>query len=177
MPKSEFIPIAIALKPHGLRGHVVFKFYDETLKIEEAQHFFIELNGTYVPYFPEEIKKLPKGYRIKFEEINDVKEAEEFVQNELYLRPDELEKLKGDPENSISVVVGFRVYKEDTSIFLGTVSAVLENKYQDVIEIEHISGNKILVPYVEEFIKKVSIDEKYMVLSIPEGLIEIYVSK
>lgn len=174
MAKSDFEPVGIILKPHGLKGHVVFKFYNKSINYEEAEHFFIEFNGAELPFFVEEIKKLPKGYKIKFEEINTLKEAEEIVQKELLLRQEEIKKLSLKQQVLSEVLIGFTAYDSTKDEVIGIVSTILENKYQDVLEIKHASGKNILVPFVEVFIKEIDKENRKIILNIPEGLLEVY---
>lgn len=176
MAKSEFVPVGIILKPHGLKGHVVFKFYNSSINYEEAEYFFIEFKGSELPYFVEDIKKLPKGYKIKFEEINSSEEAEEIIQKELLLRPEEIERLSTKEPTLSEVLIGYSAYNLTKEHLLGVVSTVLKNKYQDVLEIKHTSGKNILVPLVDVFIKEIDKESKSIVLNIPDGLLEVYLS-
>lgn len=175
MQKEDFIAVGIVLKPHGLRGHVVFKFYDEKMKIGDIEHLFIKSHETYLPYFIEEIKDLPKGYRIKLEEINDLESAQNLVNSEFFLKQSEIDKLKNEEENSSVRLKGFKVFRDSNDNYLGIISDVLENRYQDVLEIAHSSERKILIPYVDVFIKKINLKEKYIILNVPDGLIELYI--
>ncbi|GCD78685.1 ribosome maturation factor RimM [Thermaurantimonas aggregans] len=174
MAKSEFVPVGIVLKPHGLKGHVVFKFYSASINYEDAEHFFIEFKGAELPYFVEEIKKLPKGYKIKFEEINSLEDAEEILQKELLLRPEEIRKLSTKEPTLSEILIGYTAFNSSKEQLLGEVSNVLENKYQNVLEIKHTTGKNILVPLVDVFIKEIDKESKSIILNIPDGLLEVY---
>lgn len=175
MQEQDFIAIGVILKPHGLRGHVVFKFYEENLKLDAIEHFFIKFQGMYIPYFIEEIKQLPKGFKLKLEEINDLESAQNLVNSELFLKPAEIEKLKLEESTPTLGIEGFDVYVEKKGKYLGVVSAIIENKYQDVIQVNHASEKKILIPYVDIFVKEINQKEKYIILNVPDGLIELYI--
>ncbi len=177
MQEQDFIAIGVILKPHGLKGHVVFKFYDENLKIDAVEHLFIKFQGMYLPYFVEEIKQLPKGFKIKLEEINDLESAQNLVNSELFLKPTEIEKLKKEESTSTIGIDGFDVFIDTKEKYLGVVSAIMENKYQDIIQVNHSSGKDILIPYVDVFVREINQKEKYIILYVPEGLIELYIGE
>ena len=52
---------------------------------------------------------------------------------------------------------------------LGTISDVIQNSSHDLYEVETESKNKILIPVVAEFVKKVDIAEKHIEVSLIEG--------
>ena len=52
---------------------------------------------------------------------------------------------------------------------LGTISDVIQNSSHDLYEVETESKNKILIPAVAEFVKKVDIAEKHIEVSLIEG--------
>lgn len=174
MTREDLVPVGVILKPHGLRGHVVFKFYEDTLDIERIDHFFVGCNGTFLPYFVEEVKSLPRGYKIKFEEINKPEEAETLINLEVFLKKDDFQKLQSSEINTANNVRNYQVYLDTKTQFLGVVSSVIENKYQDVLSIEHRSGKNILIPFVDVFIKEINRQEEFLILDLPEGLVELY---
>ena len=68
----------------------------------------------------------------------------------------------------------------DTCTLIGTLKDVLTNTAQDVYVVKRSDGpggekskNDLLIPGVPQFILEVDIDEKKIVVRLPEGLMEL----
>ena len=55
-------------------------------------------------------------------------------------------------------MVGLKAYSENNEL-LGTVCDVIIIPYNDLLEIELLSGKKVLIPYVDEYIKDIQEDK------------------
>ena len=64
--------------------------------------------------------------------------------------------------------MGLRVVTEDNED-LGTISDILETGSNDVYVVTG-AGGEILIPGLTEVVKGISLDDKIMVVDLPEGL-------
>lgn len=177
MSKSKLISFGKILKPHGLKGHVVFKLYNELLDISTLDHVFIDIGSDTLPYLIEHIQPLPKGFKIKFEECSKVEDTNVIIGREVYLREYDYNRLVSESGVEPIPFLDYTAYAENDPQPIGKVVSVIENKYQNVIEITHISGSQVLIPWVEPFIASIDHNEKKITFRLPEGLLDIYLGQ
>lgn len=90
----------------------------------------------------------------------------------LYLPLDLLPELKGD-QFYFHEVVGFTAVDKEFGE-IGTITYVNDSNTQAIFEIDR-DGNQVLIPMVDDFIKKVDREAKQMHFELPEGLIDLYI--
>lgn len=56
---------------------------------------------------------------------------------------------------------------------IGTVSAVFNNTAQDLLEIKLDGGKSALIPFVEQIVPIVDVDENYVLIDPPAGLLDL----
>lgn len=56
---------------------------------------------------------------------------------------------------------------------VGTISAVYNNTAQDLLEVKNESGKISLIPFVEDIVPVVAIDEGYIIIDPPAGLLDL----
>lgn len=56
---------------------------------------------------------------------------------------------------------------------VGTISAVYNNTAQDLLEVKNESGKISLIPFVEDIVPVVAIDEGYIIIDPPTGLLDL----
>lgn len=144
---------------------------DELLNMESV---FVLYGTNLVPFFIEFIRK-HKGtlIRIKFEDIDTEADAEDLIGAQLYRPLSELPDLEGD-QFYFHEVKGFQLIDESFGR-VGEISGVQENASQELFLVDH-NGKQVLVPIIDDFIRKVDKDAREIHVSVPEGLIEMYLS-
>lgn len=179
MKFSEFTEIGILLKPHGFKGKIELKL-DYRLKDDSAlASFFVEATPSPLPYFIEEIQKAPEKYIVKLEEIDNLEEAKRLKNKSVYC-------LEADFKNyfeieeaelySTDFLIGLKLIDQKGNT-LGEISDAFENTLDQIILQLIIDGNEVLVPFVEDQIIEIDESSKSIKYNIPEGLIDIYLSK
>lgn len=66
-------------------------------------------------------------------------------------------------------LIGFDVYYEDN--MLGKLHDIINNGAHDILVIMNNSENKIMIPFVDEYVKKVDLDNKKLMIEVIDGLI------
>ncbi|OFQ97694.1 ribosome maturation factor RimM [Alloscardovia sp. HMSC034E08] len=56
---------------------------------------------------------------------------------------------------------------------VGTISAVYNNTAQDLLEVKNESGKISLIPFVEDIVPVVDVDEGYVIIDPPAGLLDL----
>jgi len=172
--------IGIIRKPHGIRGELsveVFTDYPNTIKkgdvlfLDNKCKNKIRISNT-------RIKKNKSSIRLifKFEGIDSIDSAEELRNKFIYRHPKDSPILKVN-EYWIDDIINCNVYCNRGTL-LGKVIKIEKNSANDnlVIEIKNLkiknigkSSNILFVPIVKDYIKKIDLKNKRIILEkIPE---------
>lgn len=158
-------------KPWGVKGQVVM-FLDvdspeDYLGLDSA---FVEVKGNLVPYFFHLDNLNGNKAVATFEDITP-EQAGALVGYSLYLPLDLLPKLEGN-KFYFHEVVGFRVVDEEKGD-IGTLEQVIEYPAQPLFQVMK-NGVEVLIPVIDEVIKKVDRETKTLRIAAPKGLIDLY---
>jgi 16S rRNA processing protein RimM len=156
-------------KTHGLKGEVT-AIFDQDFDFEELTSFFLDFNGSLVPYFLEDFSDRGDKTFLKFEGINSINEAELLKGKSVFLPKIIRPKLKRG-EFYDDEVVGFSVEDEILGD-LGSVNEVESTGLNRLLVIIH-NQKEILVPIDSPFVKSVNKSQKRIKLQLPEGYLEV----
>ena len=172
MNKEDCFYLGIIARKHSYKGEVVIVVdSDEPELYANIDAVFVEYNNKLIPFFVENIL-LQKGnqLRVKFEDINSEEDAADILKRDTYLPLTLLPKLEGD-KFYYHEVIGFTV--EDINYGkVGTITSINDNTAQALFVIK-TENKEILIPLIDEFIKKVDRDNKLIIVDTPEGLIQM----
>jgi 16S rRNA processing protein RimM len=160
------------IKPHGFDGKVnTYLDTDDPAFYAEIDVIYINFNNSPVPYFVEFIKIKNNKATLKLQDVDNLEAAEALTKREMYLPLSSLPPLTGK-KFYFHEVKGFVV--TDTSYGeLGPIAEILEYPNQAVFRI--LRGDKeVLIPVNDEVIQSVDRDKKRIVVTAPEGLLEVY---
>ncbi|NEU29397.1 ribosome maturation factor RimM [bacterium LRH843] len=108
---------------------------------------------------------------LQFEGYNSINDVEKFKGSILYVSEVQLEELN-EHEFYYHEIIGCTVITEKDDE-LGQVKEIIETGANDVWVVRRAGGGKdILLPYIEEVIKEVDVDEKVIRVHLMEGLVE-----
>lgn len=171
MQKEDCYYLGKITKPHGFKGNLIVHLEtDEPDLYNNLESVFIETNGILVPFFFEFIQ--PHSGRkmlVKFEDVAP-EEAEKLINKHLYLPLDTLPELDGN-DFYYHEITGFKiidaVYGE-----VGEIKSVNDSGAQALFEIKS-TDKIILIPVVDDWIKEVNREEKFIQIETPAGLIDL----
>ena len=107
---------------------------------------------------------------IKFEGIDDINDLLQFKGQRIFIAKQEaLDKLEKN-EFLIQDLIGCIVFNEQDEK-IGEVVNISTNSSQDLLNIKNGFGKIDLVPFVDEFIIKVDIENNILIISSIEGLL------
>lgn len=154
--KNDLILFGRILKTSKEDGNLFIKPFEE-IEYKNIDFLFVEIDGTYIPFKINEIKKIKKNsLEIKFEFINNPKEAAEIVSKNVFIE----KKFCTYKEENKNEIIGYMVIDEDLSN-LGEIVNIINNNIQKLLEIrENNSTKSFLVPYVNEFIFNIDHSKK-----------------
>lgn len=165
--------IGYILKTHGLQGEVVIKFnpvYGDTL--EEVDFLFLEIEGGLVPFFIEEETlrfRTDETANIAFQSYDDVDRIDPYVGCRVYVFSEDL--VIDEESVEFSILEGYRIEDIEKGE-LGVVDRV-EDYSGNHILVAMINEEEVMIPFNEETIKNIHHEKQLLVVSIPDGLLEL----
>ncbi len=173
MKQDELFHLGKIVRTFGSKGEVVFQADAEILsKLKKLESVFLKINENLVPFFIELFQPRPKGQAIvKFFDVDSADDASRLAGCAIYIPLAILPKQKGTQIHSIEIE-GFTVI-DSVRGETGTVRTVLEMPQQALLAID-FNGKEILIPVVDEIVKKIDRKAKIIYIEAPEGLIELY---
>lgn len=173
MRKKDCFYVGKIVRKHSFKGEVVAKLdTDEPELYQNLESVLLEFSNQLIPFF---IKKslLQKGnqLRILFEDIDSEEDADSIINAELYLPLTMLPKLSGN-KFYYHEVIGFSVF-DSRHKTIGTIKKINDQSAQPLFVI-NADDKEILIPMIDEFIKKVDRKNKQITIETPPGLIDLY---
>ncbi len=156
----------------GIKGEVrVMPSTDDVTRFELLDSVLIMRRGSLEEKEIESVRYHKQFVLLKLKGINDINEAEKYKNCEVQI-PAELALPLEDNEYYIRDLYGMRVLDENGNM-IGTLSDVLFTGANDVYVVQPVDPDKgdILLPAIRDCILSVDVDEKKMIVRIPEGLI------
>jgi 16S rRNA processing protein RimM len=169
---SAYIHIGKLAATHGLKGELIIKHsLGKKTDFKNAEAVFIEkIKDEYLPYFHE--SSAPKNNEetiVKLEGIDTKEAAAKLLQKKVWLTKNDFENLVSTtaPVNLIDFIV-FNNKKK-----LSSVESVIEQPQQILLQIT-MNNKEVLIPLNESTLKKIDRKKKEVHVSLPDGLLEIY---
>ena len=173
MQKEDCFYLGKIVKKYSFKGELLVKLdTDDPIIYTKMESVFIDKNKNLIPFFIER-SSLHKStlLRVKFEDIDNEEDADKLLKSELYLPLEFLPQLTGN-KFYYHEIFGFEA--EDLSFgLIGIIKGVNDSTNQAILEIDR-NGSEILIPLIDDFIKSVDLEQKKIILEVPEGLIDIY---
>lgn len=174
MNKADCFFLGKIVKKYSFKGELLIKLdTDQPELYEQLDSVFIDLKGNLIPFFIEK-SQLHKTelLRVKFEDVDTEQDAEALIKSKLYLPLSFLPELEDD-KFYYHEIIGYTV-KDVNYGKVGTITGVNDTTAQALFEINR-EGTEILIPMNDAFITKVDKENKTIIVTTPEGLIDLYI--
>lgn len=169
---TKYISVGKIVNFHGIDGEAKVGFTknqeDFILKLKEV---FIQVNSEYKPLKIEHVRINKNFALFKFAGINSINELIEFKGMLLFVKEETIRENLDKDEFLIDELVSLNVYDEDDKK-LGFVVGVSNNGASDLLSVKTNSQKICLVPFVHAIVKHVSIQDKKIVITNLEGLLQ-----
>ena len=152
---------------HGIKGELKVKSDTSFDRFEKGNYVYIQLDNK-LKKVEVTSHRVHQGFDlITINNLFDINLVLEYVDKEIYVK--EHEREKDNAKVYYEDLIGSTCFDEESKK-LGIVKDIVELPKGILLEI--LNGDKkSLVPYVDEFIKKVDIDKKEIIIHVIEGLI------
>lgn len=165
--KEDCYKIGRLGKAHGVKGEVTFQVTDDVFDRVDADYLILEVDGILVPFFMEEYRfRSDSVVLVKFCDIDTQERASELTNCDVWfprsLTPD-------DEEPTLAGLVGFDIIEAGGNTIVGRIAAIDDSTANLLFELE----NGTLIPANDDLIQDINMQEKQIIMNIPEGLLNI----
>jgi 16S rRNA processing protein RimM len=158
-------------KTSGYEGAVAVrleKIFTENIPLMES--VFLEIEGRPVPFFIAELEYSGADIlKLSFEGYDSNEKISEFNGCRIFLTSGISDDNLKEENQSL---IGYKVFVSEDKV-LGSISEVLSNNGQWLINVKSINKKDILIPFHEDFIVRMDKRKKVIFMNIPEGLTDI----
>ncbi|WP_316810510.1 ribosome maturation factor RimM [Pedobacter heparinus] len=174
MKQEETFYIGYITKTKGLKGEVQLFFEYDAPDLLELDVVFAAINGKMVPFFVSSYKLQQNSTgNFYFDDIDHIDKAQALVKKKIYLP---LAKMPDRSEDDFHYndLKGFVVSDE----VVGELGEVIEvNEYpQQFVATVLYKGIEIMFPLNEDMIIEIDEEAQTLLVDLPEGLLDIYLS-
>lgn len=173
----DLVVVARVGKPHGIRGEVgIVSYADSPHLFGEVPFIHLRKPGARGGRFKVLSYRVHKDrVLLTLEGVEDRNRAEEFRGFEVAVLSSDLPD--PDPgEFYLHRLEGMAARLDDGSD-LGVVAGFIFSSGQETLVIRTPDNREVLVPLVDEFIHDMDLESEVLVLSPPEGLLELYLGR
>ncbi len=170
MDNSSLVPIGRVIRPHGVRGAVkIFPYGDTLAEMGAGEKLFIvdPEGGAHREFTLVSLRAQKRLWIAQFEEISDMDQAQTLSGIDLSVPRDRLPALP-EGEYYHFELIGLSVETSEGR-HLGPLSAILETGGNDVYVVD-CEGKELLIPAIEDVVCEIDLQNKKMVVDLPEGL-------
>jgi 16S rRNA processing protein RimM len=167
---KNYITIGEIVNTQGNRGYVrVLPLTDFPERFKGMKQVSVYTKGAYRLMHPEDVYNHKKFVVIKFKEIPDMTAAESLKGGLLQVEPKDIVPL---PRGSYYVfnLMGMDVYNSEGRHY-GRIKDILTTGANDVYIVWYEAEKRdLLIPALKQVVKLIDVENKKMVVDLPEGL-------
>lgn len=166
--EQSYLEISKIVNTHGLKGDIkVVPWADYPEIFEDIDYVYLD-DGT--EYEITYVKYQKNMVILHLDKISSIEMAEKLRDKILYVKKEDMPPLDDDTYY-VADLIGMSV--TDGNINYGTVKDVLSNGGADIYVVKRKGEKDLLIPAAKEFIKEVNISDKHILVSLPDGLLEL----
>jgi len=168
----EYFKIGKFVAVHGLTGELLLKHsFGKKTSLKGLQAVFIEeRKDSFIPWFVESAKiKNEEETYIKLEGVDAREAAAKLMQKEIWLPEADFKKFAA--RSAPAGLLGYTIINDKESI--GEILEVIEQPHQLLCRLD-IKDKEVLIPLNENTLKKIDHKKKQVSVSLPDGLLNIY---
>ncbi|MCR1161094.1 MULTISPECIES: ribosome maturation factor RimM [Micrococcaceae] len=159
-------------KPHGIRGEVTVQVLTDapSERFVAGTEFVVE-PASAGPLTIRSARWNKDILLLGFEEVADRNAAEVIRGAKLFIETEELDDEDDDEGWYEHELVGLEA--RVGSQVVGTIAALTTLPVQDLLTVKTPDGKEILIPFVDEIVPEVNVEDGYILVTPPAGLFEI----
>lgn len=162
-------------KPHGIKGHFILALESDFPDwVAQQSQLYALVAGSMQTWNVTSVKHLPNKLILSVDALPTRTHVEDARGTELFVTEEAARTAMGDDPDYFynSDLVDLRVLDAELQQNYGSVISVVEAPAQNLLEVKQPSGNIFLFPFAAPLIHEINLEEGYISVSIPDGLIE-----
>ena len=166
---QDCVHLGTITKTHGVDGKLVLITKTNLEKKDLREPIFIDIDGLLVPFFLLSLdEKRNDQYIIELELVPNLDEAAKLIGHEVYV--ENIDAVLTESFD-LSSLEGLLIIDQNVGE-LGACKRIEEisGNYLLIVEIE---GEEVMIPFAEDFIVEIFKEENYILLDLPDGLVEL----
>lgn len=170
---NEWFQVGKIVNTHGIAGEVRVisetDFQEERFTKGSILYIKKDQHSTPLPYIVESHRKHKQFDLLKFKDHPTINDVESLKGTKLYVNKEQLTPL-GENEFYYHEIIGCEVFTESGEL-IGQVKEILSPGANDVWVVK-TKDKDVLLPYIEEVVKEINIENRSIVIHVMDGLIE-----
>ena len=168
---EKYFRVGVIANTHGIRGEVkVYPTTDDINRFKKLKKCILDTGKEYIDLNVESVKFFKNMVILKFKEYNNINDIECYKGKDLLVSRDNAVKLEKG-EYYIADILGAKVILEDGSEF-GVLEDVMQTGANDVYVVKTLDNKEVLLPKIDECVKKLDIENKIVTVHIMKGLLD-----
>ena len=167
---EEYLTVGKIINTHGVNGELkVMPLTSDITRFDYLKLVWLEQNGKQIEHFVEKARYHKDFVLLTLRGVDTMEKAAALKDCELKVDRRHARPLE-ENEYFIADLIGCRVY--ENGVFLGKVTDVLQTGRNDVYVTEGGKYGEILIPALEQVVRKVDVENRHIDVELPEGLVE-----
>lgn len=168
---EKYFRVGVIANTHGIRGEVkVYPTTDDINRFKKLKKCILNTGKEYIDLNVESVKFFKNMVILKFKEYNNINDIECYKGKDILVSRDNAVKLEKG-EYYIADILGAKVILEDGSEF-GVLEDVMQTGANDVYVVKTLDNKEVLLPKIDECVKKLDIENKIVTVHIMKGLLD-----
>ena len=168
---EKYFRVGVIANTHGIRGEVkVYPTTDDINRFKKLKKCILDTGKEYIDLNVESVKFFKNMVILKFKEYNNINDIECYKGKDILVSRDNAVKLEKG-EYYIADILGAKVILEDGSEF-GVLEDVMQTGANDVYFVKTLDNKEVLLPKIDECVKKLDIENKIVTVHIMKGLLD-----
>ena len=168
---EKYFRVGVIANTHGIRGEVkVYPTTDDINRFKKLKKCILDTGKEYIDLNVESVKFFKNMVILKFKEYNNINDIECYKGKDILVSRDNAVKLEKG-EYYIADILGAKVILEDGSEF-GVLEDVMQTGANDVCVVKTLDNKEVLLPKIDECVKKLDIENKIVTVHIMKGLLD-----
>ena len=168
---EKYFRVGVIANTHGIRGEVkVYPTTDDINRFKKLKKCILDTGKEYIDLNVESVKFFKNMVILKFKEYNNINDIECYKGKDILVSRDNAVKLEKG-EYYIAEILGAKVILEDGSEF-GVLEDVMQTGANDVYVVKTLDNKEVLLPKIDECVKKLDIENKIVTVHIMKGLLD-----
>lgn len=168
---EKYFRVGVIANTHGIRGEVkVYPTTDDINRFKKLKKCILDTGKEYMDLNVESVKFFKNMVILKFKEYNNINDIECYKGKDILVSRDNAVKLEKG-EYYIADILGAKVILEDGSEF-GVLEDVMQTGANDVYVVKTLDNKEVLLPKIDECVKKLDIENKIVTVHIMKGLLD-----